>query len=298
MSSIAYVSDESMLSYHRLQGSRSLNFWRLTSRNTFTDFHKGDLLFFYCKLQGQSEKAFVGYGHYDGNASLSLNQMWNRYEKENGFDTKEDLQREIERLARNHVVPKRMNCLYLKDIVFFEQPVFPSDVGIQISSKLESYTYLDQIDPNATVKILQKAEEFGIDSWSTLDFERSENIFEKDEVRYLLTNIGMTDELRESEIRRIKHLANLARKEGFEGIRNSYDSFSFEGHHLILRIPFAPSRNDYGKRFQSLAGKLVMYAMFVQRTKCVETLEFRIDTEEEFDRTEINTLLEVMGFKT
>ena len=288
MSSIAYVSDESMIAYHRLQGSRSLNFWRLTTRNTFTDFDKGDLLFFYCKEQGYKNKAFVGYGHYERNESLTLNQMWKRYEKENGFDTKEDLKNQIEQLSRNHEVPKKMNCLYLTDIVFFEQPVFPSDVGLKISPKLESYTYLDQNDSNATVRILRKAEEFGIDRWSTLDYKRSENIFKKDEVRHNLAYISTLikeDEITKAESKRAFSLLKKAMNEGYEQIRNSNDSFLFDGTTLTIRIPFAPNKKDYGERYQLVAGRIVMYMIHIRSTQCVKTLKFDIDTVDHFDRS-------------
>ena len=45
MGSIAYVTDEKMLAYHRLCRNQSILFWRLSNKK-FTDFHKGDLLFF------------------------------------------------------------------------------------------------------------------------------------------------------------------------------------------------------------------------------------------------------------
>lgn len=47
MSSIAYTTDQEMIEYHRLCGNRDVNFWRLSARAGFTDFKRGDLLFFY-----------------------------------------------------------------------------------------------------------------------------------------------------------------------------------------------------------------------------------------------------------
>ena len=65
MSSIAYVADEKMIEYHRLFGSRNINFWRLSSQKRFKDFKKGDLLFFYTRSEHSKKKGFVGYAHYD-----------------------------------------------------------------------------------------------------------------------------------------------------------------------------------------------------------------------------------------
>lgn len=50
MGSIAYVADEEMIEYHRLCGNKEINFWRLSSQKNFTNFHSGDLLFFYTKV--------------------------------------------------------------------------------------------------------------------------------------------------------------------------------------------------------------------------------------------------------
>lgn len=49
MSSIAYITDSKMIQYHRLNGNRSLNFWRPSVNMNFSDFNKGDLLFFLAK---------------------------------------------------------------------------------------------------------------------------------------------------------------------------------------------------------------------------------------------------------
>ena len=50
MSSIAYVTDRKMIDYHRLCGNTTMNFWRLSAGKEFTDFHRGDLLFFYTRM--------------------------------------------------------------------------------------------------------------------------------------------------------------------------------------------------------------------------------------------------------
>ena len=64
MGSIAYVTDEKMLAYHRLCRNQSILFWRLSNKK-FTDFHKGDLLFFFARPNHGRKKALIGYAHYD-----------------------------------------------------------------------------------------------------------------------------------------------------------------------------------------------------------------------------------------
>ena len=73
MGSIAYVTDENMLAYHRLCRNQSILFWRLSNKK-FTDFHKGDLLFFFARPNHGRKKALIGYAHYDSEINLSLKQ--------------------------------------------------------------------------------------------------------------------------------------------------------------------------------------------------------------------------------
>ena len=117
MSSIAYVTDSNMIEYHRLCGSRRFNFWRLSARAAFSDFRKGDLLFFYAYGRNKKKKGFVGYAHFDGARKLSLKQMWKEYGTLNGFDTRADLEEAIRRASRDHEVPERMSCLLLSKLI-------------------------------------------------------------------------------------------------------------------------------------------------------------------------------------
>ena len=163
MSSIAYVTDEKMIEYHRLCGNRSMNFWRLSARSGFTNFRRGDLLFFYARRGHMRSKALLGYAHYVATEKLSLRQMWNKYGNANGYDSKEQMEEAIRKAARSGKVPEKLNCLYLSDAVYFREPVIPEEIGITISSQLESYCYLDREDPQVTVRILKQAEKGGID---------------------------------------------------------------------------------------------------------------------------------------
>ena len=87
MSSIAYVTDEKMLEYHRLCRNRDILFWRLSSRKKFTDFRKGDLLFFFARPAHSRRKGLIGYAHFDSVKRLSLRQMWNKFNTSTGYDS-------------------------------------------------------------------------------------------------------------------------------------------------------------------------------------------------------------------
>ena len=190
MASIAYVTDRKMIEFHRAYGNQMMNFWRPSSMKQFSQFNPGDYLFFLAKgterFNGK-EKGIVGYGKYNSAHTMSLRLMRNQYGTYNGYSSKDELAEAISRVNKNHEVGKSIHCLLLKDVVFFQAPVYPSEIGIQIPSNLESYTYLDKFGVDSTVKILQKAQETGIDAWqSAMDHTINKDIFKDDVVSHIL----------------------------------------------------------------------------------------------------------------
>lgn len=285
MSSIAYVADEKMIEYHRLFGSRNINFWRLSSQKRFKDFKKGDLLFFYTRSEHSKKKGFVGYAHYDSTERMSLKRMWKKYEQKNGYDNFEQLKDAIQTAARDNQIPEEMNCLYLTDVVFFVAPIYPEDIGIKISPKLESYCYLDQNDPQVTVRLLKLAEKVGIDIWSAAQSKESVNVFRKDEIRHHLAvcakEIGESG-LTKAEQSKARKLTKTKLDDSFEQIRGSENDYlKIEDRNIIIAIPFAYMQKDYNIRKLELMGKLTLYKLYILRNHLdVDCVKFRILTEQ------------------
>jgi len=271
MSSIAYVTDRKMIDYHRLCGNTTMNFWRLSAGKEFTDFHRGDLLFFYTRMSGRTrEKGFVGYAHFESAHPLSLRQMWKRYGTLNGYYTQDELAEAIRRASKNDEIPEKMNTLFLKDVVFFNEPVIPEEIGILITPKLESYQYIDKDDPQATVRILKKAEEGGIDSWSAAQTQTGSDVFRCDEIRQQLAVIhqGIQPAAGTSLEKRTRR--KLAREKvqqpGWELIRDSAeDAVNLGPDSITLCIPFVYNTKDYSERLQEVMGRLVMYRLMMKR---------------------------------
>ena len=213
------LNDEEMIEYHRLCGNREINFWRLSNQKNFTNFHVGDLLFFYTKVAFSNKKAFAGYAHFNSSRRMSIAEMWKRYNTSNGYDSIDKLTEAIQKASRDKPLPKKMDCLYLKEVVFFNEPVFPEEVGIDISSKLESYCYIDKNDPEVTIRILRKAEEHGIDLWSSAYSKETEEIFKHDEIRQGLCGIskmlGKTEWTESERKRAIKLMSTFVKKNSF-----------------------------------------------------------------------------------
>ncbi len=284
MSSIAYVTDSNMIEYHRLCGNRRFNFWRLSARAAFSDFRKGDLLFFFAYGRHSRRKGFVGYAHFDGAKKLSLKQMWKLYGNLNGFDTIQDLEEAIKRASRDHEVPERMSCLLLSDAVFFSEPVYPNEANVPVSEKLESYMYLDRTDPEATLRILRVAREKGLDPWASSQSEEPENIFELDETREILANIARElgeEAWNREETKRARALA--ASISGYEAVRGSLaDQFLLKDGSLTLAFPYVSSASRETQSVRALLGKMMYYRVKGKQMGLpVQEMKFEILSAEE-----------------
>jgi hypothetical protein len=284
MSSIAYVTDEEMLEYHRLCRNRTILFWRLASRKKFSDFRKGDLLFFFSRPHNRRKKGLVGYAHYDSTKRLSLKQMWEQYGPITGYDTQQRLNDSIARAAKNDI-PRQMRCLYLTDVVFFTSPVYPEDIDLDIPANLESYTYLDRSDPEVTVRILEKAKHNGIDLWSADPDVNPDEIFRNDMTRHQLAVIcrSVGREAGSEKERSICHklASEKVEEKNWEMIRGSIsDCLFMDKNRIIIGIPFAPQANDRDLRIRELYGKIVMYKLSAEKLKMERTVSFEILTKE------------------
>ena len=58
MASIAYVTNSQMIEYHRINGNRTMNFWRPSYTKKFADFNDGDYLFFLARTE---DGDWIGY---------------------------------------------------------------------------------------------------------------------------------------------------------------------------------------------------------------------------------------------
>ena len=283
MSSIAYVADENMLEYHRLCGHRDVIFWRLSGQKGFRNFRKGDLLFFFSRTKTVKKKGFVGYAHYDSIKRLSLNQMWERYGERNGYHSKEQLADAIRKVSRSGEIPAKMNCLYLTNIVFFLSPVYPEEVGITVSPQLESFMYLDREDPSVTIRILRRAEENGIDLWSSAQSDETEAVFRKDEIMHGLAEIiplldtGRTEREEAAAVRLMK--AAAADAEIIKGSRTDYARWN--GKNLTIVLPFVSGVKDRRKRLTELAGRMALYRYYMKELNVpAGGVSFEVRTEE------------------
>ena len=169
MGAIAYITDSKMLEMHRLNAHKEMNFWRVTTKTIFSDFYKGDLVFFLSKDKEQmkkKEKGIVGYGKLEDIHTYAPKTMWNKFGKLNGYNTYDEFKEAIEKVTKDHNLPKKISSFYLKNIVFFQAPIYLSELGMKVSAKMESYVY---IKPEEAVIGLLEYGKNAIDIWSSDD---------------------------------------------------------------------------------------------------------------------------------
>lgn len=254
-----------MIEFHRLNGSDTINFWRPSSSKRFTDFHPGDLLFFLAKgteRGPQKEKGLIGYGRFIQAYKLSFKQMWHQYEKLNGYPSEDALKEAILKVSKEKTLAHQFSCLKLANIVFFQSPVYLSELGVKISSNLESYIYLDKEDAQTTSKILLKAQEAGIDSWTTVVSQNapSDRVFEEDLIRHIITlKINGLPEQNKIEDQRkaLRILSNHQKKHPelhwLDDRRQ--ELFEFNGNQLTITSVIISNKTDFIQKLLIVLGK-------------------------------------------
>lgn len=313
MASIVYLTDRKMIEYHRLNGSRTMNFWRPTTSRRIIDFHPGDLLFFLSKGTERGiakEKGIVGYGRYQKSHSLSFNQMWKIYGSQNGYDQLHELYDAIIKISKNKKMPKTLSCLYLDNIVYFQAPIYLSEIGVKISKMIESYFYLDKDDPMATAKILSKAKEVGVDRWSAIinDQDIGVSAFENDYCKHLVSEAisSLGNLYTEMEEKRARRLCLSLYKE-FRLQKIKADMVKGSRHSVIIVnkkevkifIPFVSSAKDIIFKVQLLIGHIKTLEALLSKKLTEQTIDISLVVDSDLNTdflemlhlTKINYLL-------
>ncbi|MEA5026860.1 hypothetical protein SDC9_94358 [bioreactor metagenome] len=279
MASIVYLTDRKMIEYHRLNGSRTMNFWRPTSSRRILEFHQGDLLFFLSKGTERGitkEKGIVGYGRYQKSHSLPFKQMWKVYGTQNGYDQESELYDAIIKVSKNKQMPKSLSCLYLADIVYFQAPIYLSEIGVKISNMIESYFYLDKDDSLATAKILNKAKDVGVDRWSAVinDQDMGVMTFEIDYCKHIIAEAidRLGNIYSETEIKRAYKVCQIMMTEmteqgiNVEMIKGSHSTFAvISNKKAEIYLPLVAAAKDLINKIQLLIGHITIMQAIINK---------------------------------
>lgn len=274
LASIAYITDQNMISFHRLNGNTDINFWRPSANKKINDFKKGDILFFLTKgteKGRKKEKGIIGYGKLKQSKTLSLKGMWKHYKERNGYPTLALLTEAICKVSKDKQIPEKLNCLELGDVVFFQEPVYLSEFHINISNKIESFFYLDKEDSSITTKILQKADEFGIDMWTAMIQKDDQSDFRQDVVYSAVIGayeVGKDNYYNSYENKRNAKYASKVMKQYSQAffLPDSKSDFIIQTQkETILVIPVIVNSNTFKASIQYVIGHYQLYILYLDK---------------------------------
>lgn len=292
MAAIAYVTDEKMIEYHRVNGSNSIVFWRLSTKN-FSDFNIGDLLFFLSRdnaTKTRKEKGLVGYGRFMGSSSMSISTMWRKHKTKTGYISKKDLYEAIDKSKKTKEMPEKINCLVLDRVVFFRSPIYLSDLGYEIPSNLESFTYVDKHEGKQTLRILEEAQKIGLDLWSSIQSEADESSFNQQLMQYkiatIMESLGIEDEITKQYYKKIEKKHSI---DNHLWINNKHIGFINFGKPNILYYLFQTNIRDSTENYHRMIGQLVCLMLNVEQT-IKEKIKIIVVSNREFSDSQIEML--------
>lgn len=279
MASIIHVTDKDMIEFHRINGNKKMNFWRPGSNKRFADFKAGDYLFFLAKgSERKKEKGIIGYGKCVNMTSCHFDYMWRKYGQLNGYHTKKDCYEAIMKVSKDKEMPKRLNCIELENVVFFQAPVYLSEFGVKISNKLESYTYIDKEKPFLSSMILNKASKIGIDLWTTNRSEaENKRVLAINAVRLACGNIYTLLKAEESVHMRILMEEYMKAHSKCEWIIGSKkDAIEIDNDQITIDIPVLLNSDEDYKSLQEAIGHAIMFKGLLNQIHIDEFNDFNL----------------------
>lgn len=278
MASIAYITDSKMIDLHRLNNHKTMNFWRLSTNINFSNFSYGDLVFFLSKDKDHmnlKEKGIVGFGRLEKIQVDTVKKIWEKYKDLNGYNSLEEFKEAIIKASKTKELPEEISSLYLENVTFF-QPIYLSEVGMNISNNIESYIYLEE---EHTSKLLNLAKE-SVDLW-TISEDLNEKInYELDLINLYKVHNEIKDiEVSENELKKIeKKFDSIVSSSKYKYMNNSKTELFKVNNNVVTILMY----HDKDSNDKSLIGQARLYRYKYKDKKIV------------FELSDHNTLLEFL----
>lgn len=258
MANIAYIADEKMLMFHRLNNHKKINFWRVSTKS-FGNLKEGELVFFISKAKKDrhlNEKGILGFGCVKNFYCMDIKKMWKQFKELNGASSYDDFLKLCSHYKNNNEKVK-ISSLFLERVTFFQNAIFLSDVGFKLSRHLESFIYLSD---EMSVKLLNEAKKTGLDFWTS-----EENyILDEEELKvFLLSSYRSTEPLKYTLIDSKKVFKNLKK---FKSENKDYYFFDEHKNSLYkifnneITMVFDVQNRKY---YNQLAGKIFLIKHFI-----------------------------------
>ena len=182
-----------------------------------------------------------------------------------------------------------LNCLQLEEVVFFQYPIYLSEIGMQVSNKLESYLYIDKEDLYNTDKILKIANQFGVDVWSKVFEQEHTHNFKKDAQIQIIHNIYeviKSNYYSTYEEARLAHFIQDYQKHhtNTQAIRNSKTEFiEIREDRLWICLPCLINASEIQKKLQYIIGHYMLYSSYIKNSGYEKEIQPFIIFDKEID---------------
>lgn len=134
------VTDNQWFNFHRRSYlGNEVNFWRKNT-NTFKAIEMGDKFFFLVKNPKgiKAERKLRGYGDFVRFEVLGIDEAWDKYRECNGYRCKNEFIEKFLELYGENCRDKEVGCIILDNIVFFEEGICLSELGIEFKNSIVS----------------------------------------------------------------------------------------------------------------------------------------------------------------
>lgn len=216
------------------------NFWR-KSVSQFKIISKGDLFFFLVKNQRsiKEERKVYGYGFFERYEVNTLEEAWDKYKKNNGMDSLDELNKVMLEIY-GAVSKPSIGCIILRNVNFFDNPVHLSHLGIDFDKSIVSGKSISEVDTLKIIDELNKTNEEIFEFETNLSYEsdpQNEMFPEGSKMLRLHLSAERNSKLieRAKEFFLIKHGKLFCEVCGFdfEDVYGDLGKHYIEGHHII-----------------------------------------------------------------
>lgn len=136
-----------------INANREINFWRKDIKE-INNINENDRIYFLRKKTKTYPKiAIIGMAEFVKYEVLTINEAWDRFKKNNGCS---DIYEFSSKFSSN--IQEKIGCLILRNLIFFEDEYYLSDVNISFSPKIQSRKSLSLLEENNILNLLNGKE--------------------------------------------------------------------------------------------------------------------------------------------
>lgn len=117
-------------------------FWR--KRLAFKALEEGDYYFFYVKNKATNIRQISGYALYKSSSTVNCKDAWRQYHSKLGSNSEDGFLENVSSIYKTTDIT--LGCIYLTDVVFFDEPIDLDACKIEFSPYIVSGKTITQED--------------------------------------------------------------------------------------------------------------------------------------------------------